>query len=410
MDYKELARKVKKASILLGSQGADVKNQALEAIAKALEEKKDQIFAANQKDLAAAEVLPGPIKSRLKFDDHKLSDVTAGIRGLCTLEEPTGKVLFQRELDQGLVLKRVTCPIGVIGVIFESRPDALVQIASLCIKSGNGAILKGGSEAKYTNKILFETIYEAGIKAGLPEDFAALIEERTAIDELIRCNESIDLLIPRGSNAFVKHIMDHSLIPVMGHADGICHIYVDEKADLDKAIPIIIDSKTQYVAACNTAETLLLHKDIADEVMERLEGAGKIPVEYIMAKGPEDYREYLDYKMTVKVVESELEAIEHINRYGSHHTDCIITEDEAAAEQFQNLVDSAGVYHNASTRFADGFRYGFGAEVGISTGKMPPRGPVGLDGLVTYKYKLTGQGHIVSDYASGEKQFHFRDL
>ncbi|MCR5665861.1 MAG: glutamate-5-semialdehyde dehydrogenase [Eubacterium sp.] len=409
MDYKELAREVKSASIMLGSATEELRNKALEAIADALEDKKEAIFAENKKDLEAGSNLAKPILGRLKFDEHKLSDVTAGIRGLIGLEDPTGKILMQRDLDEGLHLTRVSCPIGVIGVIFESRPDALVQISSLCIKSGNGAILKGGSEAKHTNKILFDTIYEAGVKAGLAEHFAALIEDRTAIDELIKCSESIDLLIPRGSNAFVKHIMDNSEIPVMGHADGICHIYVDKEADLEKAIPLIVDSKTQYVAACNTAETLLLHKDIADEVMKRLPGAGEIEVEYIPAKSEADYREYLDYKMTVKVVEDEMEAIRHINRYGSHHTDAIITEDEKAAEVFQTLVDSAGVYHNASTRFADGFRYGFGAEVGISTGKMPPRGPVGLDGLVTYKYKLKGNGHIVADYASGKKSFHFKD-
>ncbi|SDB05463.1 glutamate-5-semialdehyde dehydrogenase [Eubacterium oxidoreducens] len=409
MDYKELAREVKSASIMLGSAPEKLRNEALEAIAAALEEKKEAIFAENKKDLEAGSNLAKPILGRLKFDEHKLEDVTAGIRGLMELEDPSGKVLMERDLDEGLHLVRVTCPIGVIGVIFESRPDALVQISSLCIKSGNGAILKGGSEAKHTNKILFDTIYEAAVKAGLPEHFAALIEDRTAIDELITCTESIDLLIPRGSNAFVQHIMNNSDIPVMGHADGICHIYVDKEADLNKAIKLIVDSKTQYVAACNTAETLLLHKEIAKEVMERLPGAGEIEVEYIPAQSEADYREYLDYKMTVKVVEDEMEAIRHINRYGSHHTDAIITENQQAADLFQNLVDSAGVYHNASTRFADGFRYGFGAEVGISTGKMPPRGPVGLDGLVTYKYKLKGNGHIVADYASGKKSFHFKD-
>ena len=332
-----------------------------------------------------------------------------------SLPDPSGRVLLERELDEGLVLQRISCPIGVIGVIFESRPDALVQIASLCIKSGNGAILKGGSEAKNTNRILFDIIYEAGIRAGLPEHFAALVEDRAGIDELLKCPEYIDLLIPRGSNAFVRYIMDHSDIPVMGHADGICHVYADADADLDKAIPIILDAKTQYAAACNAAETLLLHEKIADEVMRRLDAAnrsGKLahgPVTYISAASEEDFREYLDYKMTVKVVKDVQEAISHINRYGSHHTDAIITENAAAAKLFLSLVDSAGVYWNASTRFADGFRYGFGAEVGISTGKLPPRGPVGLDGLVTYKYTLTGKGHIVGDYASGKKSFHFKD-
>ncbi len=410
MDYKETARRVKEASIRLGALPEETRNRALEAIARALQENKEAIFAANQADLEAGADLPAPILGRLTFGDHKLADVTDGLRGLIGLADPTGRILFERELDEGLVLSRVTCPIGVIGVIFESRPDALVQISGLCVKSGNGSILKGGSEARRTNRALFDTIYEAGLKAGLPEYFTALIEDRAGIGEIIQCSESIDLLIPRGSNSFVKYIMDHSDIPVMGHAAGICHVYVDKAADLEKAIPIIVDAKTQYVAACNAAETLLLHRDIADAVMERLPGAGSIPVEYIPAASEADYKEYLDYKMTVKKVDSLEEAIAHINRYGSHHTDSIVTEDEAAADTFMDLVDSAGVYWNASTRFADGFRYGFGAEVGISTGKMPPRGPVGLDGLVTYKYKLKGRGHIVGDYAEGRRRFHFREL
>lgn len=410
MDYRETAQKVKEASIILGALDEGKRNKALAAIADALTAEKEKIFEANRKDLEEGASLPGPILGRLKFDDHKLEDVTAGIRGMIGLEDPVGKVLFRRELDEDLILTRVTCPIGVIGVIFESRPDALVQISSLCIKSGNGSILKGGSEAKRTNRALFDIIYAAGLSAGLPEHFAAIIEDRAGIGEIIKCSESIDLLIPRGSNAFVRYIMDNSDIPVMGHAAGICHVYVDKDADLDKAIPVIVDAKTQYVAACNAAETLLLHKDIADQVMKLLPGASKIGVEYIPASSEEDFREYLDYKMTVKSVESLDEAIAHINRYGSHHTDSIVTENEAAAERFMDLVDSAGVYWNASTRFADGFRYGFGAEVGISTGKMPPRGPVGLDGLVTYKYKLKGKGHIVGDYASGKKAFHFREL
>lgn len=410
MNYKEIAANVKNASIRLGALDTEIRNHALSMIAENLESRKSDIFEANQLDLAKGENLPAPIRSRLKFDEHKLSDVISGIRGLIELEDPSGKVLFERELDENLVLTRITCPIGVIGVIFESRPDALVQISSLCVKSGNGAILKGGSEAKNTNRILFDVIYDAGVRAGLPEDFAALIEDRAGIDELIKCSESIDLLIPRGSNAFVKHIMDNSDIPVMGHAAGICHLYIDKDADLEMALPVIYDAKTQYVAACNAAETLLLHRDIADAVLRKLPDLGPVKIEFITAESEEDYCEYLDYKMTVKIVDDVDEAISHINHYGSHHTDSIITANEAAAQKFMNLVDSAGVYWNASTRFADGFRYGFGAEVGISTGKMPPRGPVGLDGLVTYKYKLRGQGHIVGDYASGKKSFHFKEL
>ena len=410
MNYTEKARLVKEASLQLGAGPADLRNRALEAIAEALTADKETIFTANRMDLEAGKDLPRPILGRLKFDEHKLDDVVKGIRGLTGLDDPLRRVLLQRELDEGLTLTRITCPIGVIGVIFESRPDALVQISTLCIKSGNGAILKGGSEARHTNRALFETIYNAGISAGLPAHFMELVEERAAIDELIKCSDSIDLLIPRGSNAFVRHIMDNSDIPVMGHAAGICHVYVDKDADLDMAVRVIMDAKTQYVAACNAAETLLVHEDIAPALLARLPQGPDSPVEFITARGEEDYVEYLDYKMTVKTVRDVMEAIRHINHYGSHHTDCILTSDPDTAALFQDLVDSAGVYWNASTRFADGYRYGFGAEVGISTGKLPPRGPVGLDGLVTYKYKLKGNGHIVGDYASGKKEFHFRDF
>jgi len=410
MNYTEMARQVKQASVTLGACDADIRNAALVGIAASLNEHAEEIFAANRKDLDEGAGLPAPVLGRLKFDAHKLQDVTKGIQGLIGLEDPLGKIQLKRQLDDDLVLSRISCAIGVIGVIFESRPDALVQIASLCIKSGNGSILKGGREAAHTNRILFDLIYEAGIQAGLPEAFSALVEDRAGINELIRCPEYIDLLIPRGSNAFVRYIMDNSDIPVMGHAAGICHVYVDKDADPEMAVSIVRDAKTQYVAACNAAETLLLHEDIAEEMMRRLAEADGQPVEYIPAESDEDFCEYLDYKMTVKTVKNVQEAIQHINRFGSHHTDAIVTDDPDTAAVFQKLVDSAGVYWNASTRFADGFRYGFGAEVGISTGKLPPRGPVGLEGLVTYKYRLCGHGHIVEDYASGRRSFKFRDL
>lgn len=424
MGFIDSIKKVKNDSFVLASLPEETRNAALDAVAAALEKNKEAIFEANLKDLAFAEesALPAPIVNRLKFDSHKLQTCITGINDLVDLEDPLFKVLLNRELDNGLVLTKTTCPIGVIGVIFESRPDALVQIAALCVKSGNCAVLKGGSEAKNTNRVLFETIYEAAVSAGLPEGFAVLIEDRAEIGELLKCHDYVDLLIPRGSNEFVQYIMDNSKIPVMGHADGICHIYVDGAADIDKAVPIIIDSKTQYVAACNTAETLLVHKDIADLIIPLLADASGDKISYrcdARSMGlirceeatEEDFKtEYLDYILSVKVVDDIDEAIDHINRYGSHHTDCIITEDKDSAEKFMALVDSAGVYQNCSTRFADGFRYGFGAEVGISTGKIHARGPVGLDGLVTYKYKLVGEGHIVADYANGDATFKFRDI
>lgn len=424
MDFTDSIRKVKEDSFIMASLPEKVRNDALAAAAKALADNKNAIFAANERDLAAAaeNALPAPIIGRLKFDEHKLDACITGINDLIGLEDPLFREQQKRQLDDGLVLTRVSCPIGVIGVIFESRPDALVQIASLCIKSGNCSILKGGSEAKNTNKILFDLIYAAAVEAGLPEHFGVLIEDRAEISELLKCHDHVDLLIPRGSNEFVQYIMNHSKIPVMGHADGICHIYVDGAANIEKAIPVIIDSKTQYVAACNTVETLLVHKDIADLIIPLLSDVSGDRIQFrcdasSMSLIPcepaseEDFRtEYLDYILSVKVVADIDEAIDHINKYGSHHTDCIITEDKDSAEKFMALVDSAGVYQNCSTRFADGFRYGFGAEVGISTGKIHARGPVGLDGLVTYKYRLVGDGQVVADYASGASTFKFREL
>ncbi len=424
MDFIDSIKKSKEDSFTLASLPETTRNDALERICNALVANKEAIFEANAADLARAKEagLAAPIVNRLVFDQHKLKACTDGIYDLIDIEDPLFKDLLKRELDTDLILTKTTCPIGVIGVIFESRPDALVQIASLCIKSGNCSILKGGSEAKATNRILFDTIHQAAIAAGLPEGFATLIEDRAGIDELLKCHEYVDLLIPRGSNEFVQYIMNNSKIPVMGHADGICHIYVDGAADIDKAVPVIIDSKTQYVAACNTVETLLVHQDIADVLIPALADASGSNIEYrgddkccmLIDCKPADENdfntEYLDYILSIKVVEDIDEAIRHINTYGSHHTDCIITEDTDSAAKFMALVDSAGVYQNCSTRFADGFRYGFGAEVGISTGKLHARGPVGLDGLVTYKYKLVGTGQIVGDYASGKSAFHFRDL
>ena len=356
-------------------------------------------------DLKQAEIdkVAAPIIKRLKFDETKLRDVIAGIEDLVKLEDPLFKQDMHRQLDEGLTLYRETCPIGVIGVIFEARPDALIQISSLCIKSGNCVILKGGSETMNSNRVLFNIIYEAVIKSGMPENCMLQLEARSEITDLLTCNESVDLLIPRGSNAFVQYIMNNTKIPVMGHADGICHIYVDKEADFKKAIPIIIDAKTQYVSACNSVETLLIHKDIVDEFVPKLYEALK--ENNVELRGTEEIvkltgcnqgteednrKEYLDYIVSAKVINSLDEAIEHINYFGSHHTDCIITENSETANEFMRYVDSAGVYQNCSTRFADGYRYGFGAEVGISTSKIHARGPVGLEGLVSYKYKLFG--------------------
>lgn len=426
MNIREETKQMKLASPLLAATAMEKRNEALACIREALNAHKEEIFEANRKDLALARenhVAPAVVK-RLTFNEAKLSDVTAELTSLISLPDPIGKVTLDRELDEGLRLTRVTCPIGVIGVIFEARPDALVQISSLCLKSGNCAILKGGKETTYTNRILFSLIHEAAVKAGLPEKCLLQAEQHNEIDELLECHESVDLLIPRGSNAFVQYIMNHTSIPVLGHADGVCHMYVDKDYDLKKAIPLIIDGKTQYTAACNAVETVLVHRDIAADFLPKLADALReasvtirgseevsrlIPVE-IIPEGESCHREYLDLILAIKLVSDVDEAISHINTYGSHHTDCIITENDETARRFMTLVDSAGVYQNASTRFADGFRYGFGAEVGISTSKIHARGPVGLEGLVSYKYKLLGHGQIVGDYASGKKKFHFRDL
>ena len=408
MNFKEMAAEMKADSFKMASLPEETRNKALQEIAQALEAEHEAIFAANETDIANGTDLPAPILGRLKFDRHKLDDCKAGIEDLINLPDPLFKKQMVRELDEGLTLVRSTCPIGVIGVFFESRPDALVQISALCIKSGNCAILKGGSEAKESNRKLFDVIYNAGIKAGLPEGFALLVESHEGVSELLDCHESIDLVIPRGSNAFVQYIMNNTKIPVMGHADGICTIYVDKDADLGKAATIIADAKEQYVSACNAAEVILVHESLDKNALaEAIRSAATSDITVNMDG---EYKEYLDFILTMRSVKDVDEAIALINRNGSHHTDAIITEDEETAEHFMDYVDSAGVYHNCSTRFADGFRYGFGAEVGISTSKIHARGPVGLEGLVTYKYKLYGHGQIVGDYASGEKQFHFKDL
>lgn len=426
MNIHDETLKMKLASPLLSASSLETRNKALALIRESLNAHKEEIFEANRKDLALAEEtgVPAPVKKRLKFDEAKLSDVTEELTGLMALPDPLRNITLARELDQGLTLYRVTCPIGVIGVIFEARPDALVQISSLCLKSGNCAILKGGKETTWTNRVLFSLIHQAAIDAGLPENCLLQAEQHNEIDELLECHDTVDLLIPRGSNAFVQYIMNHTNIPVLGHADGVCHIYVDKEYDKGTAIPLIVDAKTQYPAACNAVETVLIHRDVAKDFLPDLAKAQKdagvklrgteevneiTPVE-IIPESESFHHEYVDLIIALKIVGGVDEAINHINTYGSHHTDCILTQNAETAEKFMTLVDSANVYQNASTRFADGFRYGFGAEVGISTSKIHARGPVGLEGLLSYKYKLFGHGDIVGDYASGKKHFIHKDL
>lgn len=420
MNIMEISKIAKQTSINLAACDTSIKNNALKSIAEALEKRKLEIFDANQKDLEAGEKsnLALPLLKRLKFDDNKLNEVITGINSLISLPDPVGETLWCKQLDEDLELYKISCPIGVIGVIFESRPDALVQISSLCLKSGNAALLKGGSEALNTNKILTEIIMEASTSAGIPSGWVHLLESRDDVNGMLKLDKYIDLLIPRGSNEFVQYIMNNSTIPVMGHADGICHCYVDKYADIKMAVDIVTDSKTQYVSVCNATETLLVHKDIANEYLPILKNeldkknvtlvgcSETIKIIDIGLATDEDWKtEYLDYKLSIKIVDSLEKAINHINTYGSGHTDAIITKNESNANLFMNLVDSGNVFWNCSTRFSDGFRYGFGAEVGISTNKIHARGPVGLDGLLIYKYKLIGHGNIVSDYSNNIKTF-----
>lgn len=414
-DFINICKTAKKASIKAQGLSPDIKNEALISVAKLLEANKTKIFEANKidlefaKDLADRGELTQSTYNRLKLDENKLRDMIQGIYDISKLNDPVNKVLLKRELDNGLVLQKVSCPIGVLGIIFEARPDVISQISALAIKSSNAVILKGGKESKNTNKTILDIInYALAEVNGFPSGLLNQVYSREDVAEMLKADKYIDLIIPRGGNKLVKYIKENTKIAVLGHADGVCHIFVDETADIELAKRVVVDAKTQYPSACNTVETLLISNNFnkAEELLDAIKQAG---VELIF--NPESWhKEYSDLKLAVKYVESIDEAIEHINEYGSGHTESILTENEGNAQTFMNLVDSAGVYHNVSTRFADGFRYGFGAEVGISTNKTHARGPVGIDGLVIYKYKLTGNGQIVNDYAKGIKQFHHKDL
>ena len=426
MDIRRKAEEARTASIPLSAVPAEKKNRALEAIARGLSSRQDEIFSANEYDLDSAErnSVPYPLIKRLAFGEEKLQEVLDGISALTVLPDPVGKILAARELDDDLELFQVSCPIGVIGVIFESRPDALVQISTLCLKSGNAVILKGGSEAIETNRILADIISSAVRPEGIPDGWIQLTETRDDVRNMLDLSKLIDLIIPRGSNDFVKYIMDNTDIPVLGHADGICHAYVHSDADIDTAIRIVVDAKVQYVAVCNALETLLVHESVAPEFLPAVKSAldskgvhlrgceNTRQIIDIVAASEEDWStEYLDLILSIKVVDGLEDAIAHINRYGSHHTDAIITARRETAETFMNLVDSANVLWNCSTRFADGYRFGLGAEVGIATGKVHARGPVGMEGLLIYKWKLYGNGQIVSDYSGQDaRKFTHRPI
>lgn len=428
-------KKIKENSQLAALHTPEQRNQLLHSMALQIKQDKTAILAGNKIDLENSVQLihqgrlTQAASERLKLTETKLDDIISGIEQVVALPDPLGQITLNRELDAGLDLYRVTCPIGVIAVIFESRPDVLPQIISLCIKSGNAAILKGGAEASHTIKQLFASIRKAIKSAGVEHDIFELLEDRDEVDALLRADNYVDLIIPRGGNELVGYVMNNTNIPVLGHAAGVCHIYIDEDADLSMALTICVDAKVQYPAACNAAEAFLVHRAVAARFLPTLmEALNKQQVEVRFHKNVLEQfdvsvfsnareavdadwgTEYSDLVVAIKIVDSLDEATQHINRFGSHHTDAIVTEDNQAADRFFQIVDSASVFHNASTRFADGFRYGFGAEVGISNGKLHPRGPVGLEGMVTYKYRLAGKGHVVADYAGhNARKFTHRD-
>lgn len=428
----ETAARAKDAALKLAGLATEVKNRALRNMADLLIKHQEAILRANGQDVKEATQmvadgeLSKPLLDRLKLTEDKISGMAKGVESVAKLPDPVGRTLEALELDDGLELKQVSCPIGVVGAIFESRPDAVPQIASLCWKAGNAVILKGGAEARESNRTLVRLIRQAVADID-PElqDAVQMIETREDVRALLGLEDHIDLFVPRGSNDFVRYIQDNTRVPVLGHADGICHAYVDQHADLERAVSVCYDAKVQYPAVCNAIETVLVHRRIAPQLLPLLskafEGAG------VEMRGCDDTRtllpevkpatsedwdtEYLDLIVSVRLVDHLEEAVDHINRHGSGHTDTIITEDIQAAERFLSGVDAATVMHNASTRFADGFRFGKGAEIGISTNKTHARGPVGLEGLVLYKYRLTGRGHVVRDYVGPQaRPFTHRKL
>ena len=424
-DLLEKADKVRLASIKISQTENQNRIKALNFMADYLEKNSKEILEANNADYLNAEKkgISRALLSRLKLSKAKLNSGIEGVRKVGDLADPVNQVQIKRELSKGLILERKTVPIGVLGVIFESRPDAVMQISSLAIRSGNGVMLKGGSEANLTNTSIVKALQEGLNESGLDKNAICLLTSRKDSMAMLNLEKYINLIIPRGSNELVKFIQENTRIPVLGHADGICHLFIDIEANLEMALSVALDSKIQYPAACNAIETLLVHKDIAPAFLEKaiplfnsndvklIGDKRSVELGLKYEASLEDWKtEYLDLILSIKIVDDLEEAITHIQKYSSKHTDGIITENSNTANKFMNVVDSAGVFHNCSTRFADGFRYGFGAEVGISTQTLPPRGPVGLEGLVTYKYFLKGDGNIVDDFSSGKAIYTHKDL
>ena len=433
VDVTSIARSAREASRRLALLSDETRKAALLGIADALEGNRERILAANAKDCAAAVKLLSSgemtqaLFSRLRIKESGIDEMAARVREVANLPDPLGKRLTATELDEGLILHKESCPLGVIAVVFESRPDVLSQVASLALKSGNAVLLKGGAEAANSNETIVSIWREALRNTpDIAQESIHLLQSRSDVMELLHLQGEVDLLIPRGSKEFVAFMEQNSRIPVLGHGEGICHVFVDRAADLNKAMSVTLDSKVQYPAACNSVETLLVHQDIAGAFLPRVvtelrnasvevRGCPRVmallPEEKLVPAIEKDWlTEYSDLILSVKIVDSLEQGLEHIYEYGSKHTECIVTEDQAAAERFLREVDAAGVFHNASTRFADGYRYGLGAEVGISNGKLHARGPMGIEGLTTYRYKLRGNGHIVAEYSSGVRHFKHKSL
>ena len=425
MSAREMAVEARLAGRVLSRLSSTARRRAIERVASALERRSEEILAINAEDVAdgraavAAGTLSASLAKRLVLDEAKLGDLVRGIRAIASAGDPLGRVVRQTELAEGLMLRQETSPLGVLLVIFESRPDALPQVAALALSSGNGLVLKGGKEARRSNRILHRVITEA-LAPDVPAGVIGLVETRADVGELLALDDVIDLVIPRGSNAMVRHIQAHTRIPVMGHADGICHVYVDATADLDMAVGIVVDSKTDYPAACNAMETLLVHRQLVasgglKRLMDALAGAGVVlhqapGADLGLPDAPALRHEYSDLAATVVVVDHVGAAVDHIHAHGSGHTESIVANDAGVAHQFLEAVDSACVFHNASTRFADGFRFGLGAEVGISTSRIHARGPVGVEGLLTTRWKLVGEGDTVASFRSGARRFTHRRL
>ena len=424
-DATSIAGGARRAQRRLGAASGEQRTAVLVRLAALLDERRDLLLDANQKDLAEAEAqnLAAPLLNRLALSEAKLQTLKQGVLQLAHLKDPIGEPVRRTELDDGLQLTQVKSPLGVLLIIFESRPDAVIQIGSLALRSGNGVLLKGGSEARHSNRALVACLRDALAAEGLPAEAVVGVEGRRAVSELLQQDHDIDLVIPRGSGELVRSIQSSTRIPVLGHAEGICHLYVHADADETMAVKLAVDGKCDYPAACNATETLLVHHDFLPKLPALAHALHEAGVTLVAdaeslavlpdAQAADEHswrREYGDLTLSVKVVDDLDAAIEHIHTYGSGHTDAIVTQDPGTAQAFLDRVDSASVFWNASTRFADGYRYGLGAEVGISTGRIHARGPVGVDGLLTTRWLLRGQGQGAADYGKGGKTFSHRTL